>query len=380
MKKHLSIIALLLVFMMAFTACSSPAPAEPPADNPATTDSAVAVPAEKTKVGYIYIGPKGDAGWTYSHFLGVEAMKKALPNVEVIDVESVPESADSERVMQDLINKGCTAIFATSFGYMDFVQNVAAKNPDVKFFHCSGYKTAANVSTYFGQIEMPRYLTGMIAGSETKSNKIGYVAAFPIPEVIRGINAFTLGVRSVNKDAVVSVVWTSTWYDPAVEKDAAKSLLEAGCDVIAQHQDTPGPLQAAEEKGALGIGYNTDMSAFAPKAYLTSPVWNWGVYYIQAVQSVIDGTYESGAYWGSMADGVVGLAPMTDLVPADVKALVEAKVKEFSAPDFNDMKIFAGPLKDNTGKEMVAAGNNMTADEILNMMWFVEGVDGVIKQ
>ena len=307
-------------------------------------------------------------------------MKKALPNVEVIDVESVPESADSERVMQDLINKGCTAIFATSFGYMDFVQNVAAKNPDVKFFHCSGYKTAANVSTYFGQIEMPRYLTGMIAGSETKSNKIGYVAAFPIPEVIRGINAFTLGVRSVNKDAVVSVVWTSTWYDPAVEKDAAKSLLEAGCDVIAQHQDTPGPLQAAEEKGALGIGYNTDMSAFAPKAYLTSPVWNWGVYYIQAVQSVIDGTYESGAYWGSMADGVVGLAPMTDLVPADVKALVEAKVKEFSAPDFNDMKIFAGPLKDNTGKEMVAAGNNMTADEILNMMWFVEGVDGVIKQ
>ena len=192
---------------------------------------------------------------------------------------------------------------------MDPTINVAKKYPNVIFMHCSGFKTAPNVGTYFGRIYQARYLSGIVAGKSTQSNVIGYVAAHPIPEVVRGINAFTLGVRSVNPDAKVKVIWTNTWYDPAKEKQAALSLLDAGADVIAQHQDTPGPQQAAEERGKLSIGYNTDMSKMAPKAVLTSAIWNWGPYYVNIVDSVKKGTWKSEQYWGSMKDNIVTLAP-----------------------------------------------------------------------
>jgi len=234
------------------------------------------------------------------------------------------------------------------------------------------------VGTYFGKIEESRYLSGMVAGKMTKTNKLGYVAAFPIPEVIRGCNAFTLGVRAVNPEATVSVVWTNTWYDPAKERQAAEGLLDTGCDVIAQHQDTPGPQQAAEARGVYGVGYDSDMSKYAPKAVLTSPIWKWGIYYADAVKRIQAGTWKTEQYWGGMKEGVVDLAPMAGFVPAEVKKLVDVKKAEILAGTFGEFEIFAGPLKDQNGEIKVPDGTKMTADEIMNMGWFVEGVEGTI--
>lgn len=335
-----------------------------------------AASGDKFKVGFIYIGPVNDAGWTTIHDNGRKYLEQNVDNIETMYIENVAESADSERVMTDLVNKGCKVIFATSFGYMDYVQNVAKNFPDVVFMHCSGYLTAENVGTYFGKIEQPRYLTGIMAGKMTKSNKIGYVAAVPIPECIRGINFFTEGVKSVNPDVTVKVIWTNTWYDPAKEKDAAVSLIDAGCDVIAQHQNTPGPQQAAEERGVFSVGYNTDMSSFAPNANLSSPVWNWGPCYVKTVKAVKDGTWKTEEYWGSIADGVVDIAPMTSLVPDDVKTLVNQKRQDIIDGKLN---IFSGPLKDQTGAVKVQDGQKMTDSEVLNMDWFVQGVDGSPK-
>jgi len=233
------------------------------------------------------------------------------------------------------------------------------------------------MGTYFGRMYQPRYLSGIVAGMKTESNTIGYVAAFPIPEVIRGINAFTLGVRSVNPDAKVKVVWTSTWYDPAAEKEAAKSLLEQGADVIAQHQDTPLPMQAAEEVGKFGIGYNSDMTEFAPKAVMTSPVWNWGPYYVDTVKAVLGGTWKSEQYWGPMADGIVELGPYGPMVTDEMKAAVDAKKAEIISGSWD---VFTGPIKDNSGKERVAAGELMSDQDMLSFDWFVEGVEGTIPK
>ena len=242
--------------------------------------AAMAKQDEKFKVAFIYVGPIGDLGWSWAHDQGRLALQAAIPNVETTYQESVPENpADAERVIRDFAQKGNNLIVTTSFGYMDPTINVAKDFPDTQFIHISGYKTAENVSTAFGKIEEPRYVSGIIAGKMTKSNQLGYVAAFPIPEVIRGINAFTRGVRSVNPDATVKVVWTSTWFDPALERQAAEALLDGGADVIAQHQDTAGPQQAAQDRGAYGVGYDADMSSLAPDAVLTSAIWNWGVYY-----------------------------------------------------------------------------------------------------
>lgn len=333
--------------------------------------------ASKFKVGFIYVGPIGDAGWTYAHNEGRKYLEAQLPNVETVYVESVPEGGDCERVLTQLAEAGCKVIFATSFGYMDFVLNVAARYPNVVFMHCSGFKTAKNVGTYFGRMYQPRYLTGLVAGKMTRKNLIGYVAAHPIPEVVRGINAFTLGVRAVNPNAKVKVVWTNTWYDPAAEKEAAKSLLEAGCDVIAQHQDTPAPMQAAEEKGCYGVGYNTDMRKFAPKAVLTAPVWNWGPYYVKTVKAVMDGTWKSEQYWGGMEEGVIDVGPFGPMVPEEVKKLVAQKKQEIIA---GKLIVFAGPLKDNKGVLRVPAGKAMTDAEMLSFDWFVEGVDGTVPK
>jgi basic membrane protein A len=332
---------------------------------------------EPVKVAFIYVGPVGDAGWSYAHDQGRKYLEKNLAGVKTAFVESVPEGADAERVLTQFARDGYKVIFATSFGYMDAVINVSKKFPGVYFEHCSGFKTAANASTYFGRIYEARYLSGIVAGKMTKSNLIGYVAAHPIPEVIRGINAFTRGVRSVNPAAKVRVVWTNTWYNPASEKEAAKALLDAGCDVIAQHQDTPGPMQAAEERGKYGISYNSPMMQFAPKAVLTGPVWNWGPYYVKRVKAAMDGTWKSGQYWGPMADGVVDLAPFNKVVPADVVKLVTASKREMLRGKFHP---FAGPVKDNTGKIVVPSGKTMSDQEMLSFNWFVEGVEGTLPR
>jgi basic membrane protein A len=248
-KSAVLIIALVMVLTFGLMGCGSDSD---------TDDS------DKLKVGFVFVGPAGDHGWSYTHDQGRKYLEEELPYVKTTTLESVSDN-DAEKAITQLVEQGNKIIFTTSFGFMDPTISVAEKYPDVTFMHCSGYKTAGNAGNYFGRIYQPRYLSGLAAGKMTKTNVIGYVAAFPIPEVVRGINAFTLGVREVNPDAVVKVVWTQTWLDPPKEKDAAKSLLEQNADVIAQHQDSPGPLQAAEEKGVYSIGYNCDMSKFAPK-------------------------------------------------------------------------------------------------------------------
>lgn len=331
---------------------------------------------EKLKVGFIYVGSASDGGYSNAHDNGRKYLEEKLPNVETVVKESVPEGQEVEKVATDMIDQGCKIIFATSFGYMDYIEKVSKEYPDVKFFHCSGYKTTENMATYFGREYQARYLTGIVAGMKSKNGKIGYVAAFPIPEVVRATNAFALGVRSVNPNAVVKVTWTNTWYDPAKEKEAAISLLDQGVDVIGQYQDTTAAQQAAEERGAFSIGSDLDMSASAPKANMTSAVWNWGPYYVQSVQSVIDGKFKSENYWGGIDTGIVDIAPLTKNAPEGAQAKVdEAKAKMVS----KSWDVFTGPIKDQSGTVKIAEGQKMTDKELLSFDWLVEGVEGQIK-
>lgn len=333
------------------------------------------ITAENLKVGFIYVGPKNDGGWTQAHDNGRLYLEKEL-NVKTSYKESVPEGAESKNAIKELIDQGCKVIFTTSYGYMDPTIEVAKENPEVKFYHCSGFKTADNVSTYFGRMYQPRYLSGIVAGMKTKSNKIGYVAATPIPEVINGINAFTLGVQSVNPDAKVIVRWSNTWIDAIKEKETAVALLDEGCDVIAQHNDSTSPQIAAEERGSFAIGYNLDIPGAAPKAYMTAPIWNWGPFYVQEVKSVIDGTWKKQEYFGGMKEGIVNLAPLTANAPEGAQAKVdEVKAKILDG----SFKVFEGPIKDQTGTEKVKAGEVVSDKDINGMMWFVNGVEGKIE-
>lgn len=339
--------------------------------------SGSALAAKEIKAGFIYVGPVGDAGWTYAHDQGRQEMEK-LPYVQPSTfIETVPEGAESVRVINGLVRKGHNLIFTTSFGYMDATIDVAKHNKDLVFMHCSGFKTAENVGTYFGRMYEPRYLSGIVAGKMTKKNIIGYVAAFPIPEVIRGINAFTLGVQSVNPQAEVKVVWTQTWFDPGVERDAADSLLDVGADVLTMHQDAPATLQAAEARGAYVIGYNSDMRSFAPNAFLTAPIWNWGALYTKVAEQVYNGTWKSEQIWWGMKENLVHLADFSAKVPADVRALVATKTAAIKAGTFHP---FAGPIKDQNGLEVVAAGQIPQDGELLGMNYFVQGVQGTIPK
>lgn len=332
---------------------------------------------DSIKVAFVYIGPVGDAGWTKKHDDGAKALEAALGDkVEVTRLENIPEGAESAKTFEKLARDGTDLIFGTSFGYMDPMLEVAGKFPEVCFQHATGYKTAANMGNYFGAAEEGRYLTGIAAGKATENGKIGYVAAFPIPEVIRGINAFTLGVRSVNPEATVQVVWTSTWFDPTKEKQAAESLLDAGVDVISQHQDTPATGEAAQEAGAKWVGYNDDMSRFAPKAWLTAPIWDWGPYYIKTSEAVLGGTCPTDAYYGNMADGMVMIAPFGESVDDETKAMIEAKAEEIKSGEFAP---FTGPINAQDGTEKYAEAQTATLEELLAMDYFVEGVIGEPK-
>jgi len=250
---------------------------------------------------------------------------------------------------------------------------VAEKYPDVKFEHATGFKVSDNMSTYFGAAEEARYLSGMAAASVTESGQMGYVAAFPIPEVLRGINAFALGAQRINPDVTVEVAWTSTWFDPVVEKEAAEALLNGGADVIAQHQDTPSAGEAAQTASGYWVGYNDDMSRFAPDAWLTAPVWDWGPYYISVVEAIRDGTWESEQYYGNMADGLVKLSPVADVVPQDVRDQIATVQDEIIAGTFAP---FTGPISDQDGTEHVADGEVPDLGTLLGMDYFVAGVIG----
>lgn len=331
---------------------------------------------EPLKVAFVYVGPIGDAGWTKKHDEGRLALEEALGDqVETSYIENVPEGATSERVFEDLARQGNRLIFGTSFGYMDQMLAVAERFPDVTFMHATGFKVSENMGTYFGAAEEARYLSGIAAGKATQNGRIGYVAAFPIPEVLRGINAFTLGAQSVNPDITVQVSWTSTWFGPDIEKSAAEGLLDSGVDVIAQHQDTPAPGEAAQAAGAKWSGYNDDMSQFAPDAWLTGPVWDWGPFYIETAEQVIDGTWESEQYYGNMADGLVGLAPFGESVDQETQDQINEIAEQIKSGDFN---VFTGPIRNQAGEVVVAEGATASLDELLATDYLVEGVEGDI--
>lgn len=336
-----------------------------------------AKPADKFKIGFVFIGVPGDLGWTFEHDRGRKMVEEAYGDrVETAYVENVEEGPDAARVIRDFAKQGYDMIFTTSFGYMDPTVEVASEYPDIIFEHCSGYKTAANVATYFGRIYQPRYLSGLVAGKMTESNYIGYVAAFPIPEVVRGLNAFTRGVRVANPDAEVHVIWTNTWYDPIKEREAALALLDEGADIIAQHQDTIEPQKAAAERGKLSVGYDSDMRQFVGDTVLTSPIWNWGAYYVKTVGEALDGKWVSHEVWGPMKDGSVALAEFSPQVPQEVRDLVAA---EKTRIDNGEWDVFWGPVKDQQGNLRIAEGEKMSDVDMLNFDWLVEGVVGSIE-
>ena len=330
------------------------------------------------KVAFVYVGPTGDAGWTYAHDQGRKYMEEKLGDkVKTTYVENVAEGADAERVITELARNGHKLIFTTSFGYMNPTLKVAKRFPDVKFEHASGYKRAKNVGTYFDRVYQGRYLTGMVAGMMTKSNLLGYVASFPIPEVIRGINAFALGARAVNPKAEVKVVWVSSWYDPGKESEAANTMINMGVDVITQHTDSPGPINAAEKQEVYAVGYHSDMSVYGPNAHLTATQHNWGPLYAAKAQAVLDGTWQSEDVWGGLSDNALNLAPYNKSVPKTVPAVVD-HAKSLIAE--GKLHPFAGPIKDQSGKVKVPSGTAMSDGEMLGMKWYVEGVQGKLPK
>jgi simple sugar transport system substrate-binding protein len=339
---------------------------------------------EATKVGFVYLTTPGDHGWTYAHEVARQDVEKHFGNkVETTFVENVPEGPDSARVIRELAKQGNEIIFTTSFGYMDHTIKVAKEFPDVKFEHITGYKRSPNVASGNIRFYEGRYVQGVVAGLMTKSNKIGYLASFPIPEVIQGINAFGIGLRSVNPKAEVSVIWVNSWYDPVKEADAAKVHIAEGADILAQHTDSPAMLQTAQKAGVHGFGQSSDMKAFAPKAQLFSSVNNWAPYYISKIQQMMDGKWSTGDgpdhwagnTWVGMADDYLVLSPFENM-PADV---AEAAAQAAADIKSGKNKIFTGPIKDNAGKLRVPAGKTLNDGELFQTLdYYVDGISGKI--
>jgi len=333
--------------------------------------------ADKLKVGFIYVGPIGDHGWTYRHDIGrLDVEKHFGDKVETTYIESVKYGPDAERAIRAMAKGGADIIFATSFGYMEPMLKVAKEFPNVKFEHATGYKQSKNMASYGLRLYQARHVQGIIAGMMTKTNKICYVGAFPIPEVIREINTYYLGAKKVNPKVDIDIVWVNSWYNPPKEADAAAVMIAEGCDMVAQHTDSPAPLQTAQKNGVTGFGQASDQIRFAPKAQLTATIDNWSPYYIKKVQAVMDGNWKTGDYFGHMKDDVVQMAPFTNM-PDDVKAFAQ-KIKE----GIRDGKYFAftGPIKDNTGKLQLKDGEVATDAHLNGMMYYVEGIDATVPK
>ncbi len=332
----------------------------------------------KTKACFIYVGPIGDFGWSYQHDRGRLDVEEALGDeVETAYLESVPEGPDAERALERFARSGCNIIFATSFGYMDQVNQVAADFPDVKFEHATGYKREhPNVSTYNSKFHEGRYVQGQIAASVSDAGVAGYIASFPIPEVVMGINSFILGAQSVNPDFELKVVWVNTWFDPSKEGDAAKALIDQGADIITQHTDSTAPMQVAAERGVKAFGQASDMIDFGKETQLTSIIDDWGPYYIERVKAVIEGDWEQVDVWDGMTEGHVVMAPYTNM-PEDVKKLAmdtEAKIK---AGEFDP---FTGPITKQDGTEWLKEGEVADIGTLLGMNFYVKGVDDELPQ
>jgi len=334
---------------------------------------------DKTKVGFIYVGPIGDGGWTYEHDQGRLAVEEHFGDrVETVYQESVKEGPDAERAISQMALNGADLIFTTSFGFMDPTVKVAGKFPKVKFEHATGYKTAPNVSTYSARFYEGRAIQGHIAGKMTDTNVIGYIASYPIPEVIRGINAAFIHARKANPDVQFKIIWAYTWFDPAKEADAANALIEQGADVILQHTDSTAPLAAAEKAGGvIGFGQASDMAEYKPHPRVSSIIDNWAPYYIARTQAVIDGTWESQQVWHGIDEGMVEIGEITDAVPEQVKAEALEMKQAIAAGDYHP---FTGPLNKQDGTPWLAEGETAMDSTLLGMDFYVEGLDAEIPQ
>ena len=350
---------------------------EPKAAAPAAAPAAAApAKVEPLKVAFAYVGPVGDGGWTFAHDNARKALEKELGDKIVTSfVEKVPESADAERVFRDLAGQGNKVIFGTTFGYMEPMLKIAPDSKDVKFEHATGYKTAENMRTYDSRTYEGAYMAGVIAGKMTKTNTLGVVGSIPIPEVIRNINSFTMGAQSVNPKIKTKVVWVNEWFYPPIETEAATALINGGADVLMQNTDSPAVLKTAQEKGKRAFGWDSDMTAYGPKAHLGSAVINWAPYYIKATKDALEGKWATGSSWWGVKEGAIDMVSMAEDVPAETKAKIDEIKAGLKAGTFHP---WSGPIVDQAGKELIAKG--ATADDkfLSGVNFYVKGVEGKV--
>ncbi|MDP2367906.1 BMP family ABC transporter substrate-binding protein [Rhodoferax sp.] len=373
-RSLLKIAALSAVASAALVGCGKK---EEPAPKPAPAASAPAPKAEPLKIAFAYVGPVGDGGWTFAHDNGRKVIEKEFGDKVVTSfVENVPESADAERVLRDMAGQGNKLVFGTTFGYMEPMLKVAADNKGVKFEHATGYKQGENMRTYDSRTYEGAYMAGVIAGKMTKTNTLGVVASIPIPEVVRNINAFTLGAQSSNPKVKTKVVWVNGWFDPPKETEAATSLINGGADVLFQNTDSPAVLKTAEAKGKRAFGWDSDMTAYGPKAHLASAVINWGPYYIKATKEALEGKWTGGgSTWWGVKEGAIDIVSIAEDIPAETKAKV-AEVKKGLAD--GTFAIWKGPITDNTGKVQIEK-DAVADDKFLGgLNFYVKGVEGKI--
>ena len=346
---------------------------------PAAAVPAAAAPAASNgplKIAFAYIGPVGDGGWSYAHDNARKALEKEFGDKIVTTyVESVPESADAERVLRDFVVQGNQMVFGTTFGYMETMAKIAADHPEVKFEHATGYKTAPNLRVYDSRTYEGAYLAGIVAGAMTKTNTLGVVGSVPIPEVVRNINSFTMGAQSVNPKITTKVVWVNEWFSPPKETEAATSLINGGADVLFQNTDSPAVLKTAQEKGKRAFGWDSDMTAYGPKAHLGSAIINWTPYYTKAVKDVLDGTWTTGRTWWGVKENTIDLVSIAEDVPADIRARVDEVKKGLRDGSF---AIWKGPLKDNAGKQLLADGVAADDQFLGGINFYVQGVEGQV--
>ena len=377
-KRSLLKLAALAAAASALVACGKkdePAPTPAPAPAPAAEAPAPAK-ADPLKIAFAYVGPVGDGGWTFAHDNARKALEKEFGDRIVTSyVESVPESADAERVIRDMAGQGNKLIFGTTFGYMEPMLKVAADHPDVKFEHATGYKTAENMRTYDSRTYEGAYMAGVIAGAMTKSNTLGVVGSIPIPEVLRNINSFTLGAQSTNPKITTKVVWVNEWFNPPKETEAATALINGGADILFQNTDSSAVLQTAEKMGKRGFGWDSDMTAYGPKAHLGSAIIDWAPYYIKAVGEALDGKWATGQTWWGVKEGAIDLVSLAADVPEDAKAKLEEVRSGLKAGTYN---IWKGPISDNTGKEVLAEGTVADDKFLGGINWYVKGVEGKV--
>lgn len=388
-----AVLSVIVILAIVLSGCTAPVPATPSGEASAPAEAASAPAADagaiqipqpeegKFNVAFVYVGPVGDGGWTYAHDEGRRYLEEQLGDkVHTAYLESVPEGADAERVIRNLARAGFNAVITTSFGFMDPTATVAAEFPDVKFVHTTGYKKAENFSNLMGAMESMKYLVGMIAGAkaaETGSNKVGYVAPFPIPEVVRHINAAAMGMRKTCPECTMDIRWTFSWFDPNLERESAASLIDAGATVVVTGADTPGPVQVADEKGVFGVGYDSRNACdVAPKSCLTVPYWNWGPEYVRIVNEMMDGSFVGSDIYFDVDSGSIGLLGFMEgqtpqpAVPADVIPQVKELLAKMESGEMTRFDIFTGPIKDNKGNIVVPEGQSLTQSDI-------EGLKGV---